>query len=138
MLESDHSRPTTKGGVKAKLLSPGRIGIQQRGARNTLSRIDAFTLQCMLRAMWRFANIRVARMSSGQRCLIRDLGLVKGGKGLRHHELVLEVSGRGLVRFAATRIRSALHHINRKPPEQLGIRDGAGLMADQAAGFLDR
>jgi hypothetical protein len=84
----------------------------------------------LLPAMWRFANIRVARMSSGQHCLIRDLGLVKGGKGLRHHELVLEVSGRGLIRFVATRIRSALHHINRKPPEQLRIRDGAGLMAD--------
>jgi hypothetical protein len=69
-------------------------------------------------------------MSSGQHCLIRDLGLVKGGKGLRHHELVLEVSGRGLVRFAATRIRSALHHMNRRPSERLRIGDGAGLMAE--------
>ena len=76
-------------------------------------------------------------MSSGQYCLIRDLGLVKGGKGLRHHELVLEVSSRGLVRFAATGIRSALHHMNRKPSEQLRIRDGAGLMADQAVGLMD-
>jgi hypothetical protein len=35
--------------------------------------------------MGRFAQTRWARMSSGQYCLIRDLGLVKGGKGLRHH-----------------------------------------------------
>ena len=38
-------------------------------------------------------------MSSGQYCLIRDLGLVKGGKGLRHHEVVLTVSCAGIARF---------------------------------------
>jgi hypothetical protein len=31
--------------------------------------------------------------------LIRDLGPVKGGKGLRHHEVLLDLSWRGLVRF---------------------------------------
>jgi hypothetical protein len=36
--------------------------------------------------MGRFENARLARMSSGHYCVIRDLGLVKGGKGLRHHE----------------------------------------------------
>jgi hypothetical protein len=80
--------------------------------------------------MWRFANIRFARMSGGQHCLIRDLGLVKGGKGLRHHELVLELSWRGVVRFTADRIRSALHRASRKPSKPIRIRDGAGLMAD--------
>jgi hypothetical protein len=43
-------------------------------------------------------------MSSGHCCLIRDLGLVKGGKGLRHHEVVLELSWRGIFRFAASRL----------------------------------
>jgi hypothetical protein len=43
-------------------------------------------------------------MSNGRFCLIRDLGLVKGGKGLKHHEVVLELSWRGLVRFAASTI----------------------------------
>jgi hypothetical protein len=43
-------------------------------------------------------------MSSGRFCFIRDLGPVKGGKGLKHHELVLELSVRGLVRFAVSRI----------------------------------
>jgi hypothetical protein len=38
-------------------------------------------------------------MSSGQYCLIRDLGLVKGGKGLRHHEVVLTLSFSGIFRF---------------------------------------
>jgi hypothetical protein len=45
--------------------------------------------------MERFKDCRLARMSSGHYCLIRDLGLVKGGKGLRHHEVTLELSWRG-------------------------------------------
>jgi len=52
-----------------------------------------------------FANSRLARMSSGHYCLIRDLGLVKGGKGLRHHEVVLDLSLRGLVRLLQTLLR---------------------------------
>jgi hypothetical protein len=61
----------------------------------------------MLAAMLRYADIRFARMSSGHRCLIRDLGLVKGGKGLRHHEVVLELSWRGLFRFAASSLNAS-------------------------------
>jgi len=61
----------------------------------------------MLRRMLRRKDVRFARMSSGHRCLIRDLGLVKGGKGLRHHEVVLELSWRGIFRLAAARIRAA-------------------------------
>ena len=38
-------------------------------------------------------------MSSGRACLIRDLGPVKGGKGLKHHEVVVEFTLRGVVRF---------------------------------------
>ena len=39
-------------------------------------------------------------MSSGHYCVIRDLGLVKGGKGLRHHEVLLDLSPRGFCRGA--------------------------------------
>src|SRR5271169_2486418 len=53
----------------------------------------------MLARMGRFAHTHWARMSSGQYCLIRDLGLVKGGKGLRHHEVVLTLSWHGVIRF---------------------------------------
>jgi hypothetical protein len=49
--------------------------------------------------MERFKDCRLARMSSGHYCLIRDLGLVKGGKGLRHHEVALELTWRGFVRL---------------------------------------
>jgi hypothetical protein len=44
------------------------------------------------RKMLGLENCRFARMSSGRYCLIRDLGLVKGGKGLRHHEVLIAFS----------------------------------------------
>ena len=47
-----------------------------------------------------FENTRLARMSDGHYCLVRDLGLVKGGKGMRHHEVVVDFSYRGIKVFA--------------------------------------
>jgi hypothetical protein len=44
------------------------------------------------RDMFGLKNCRLARMSSGRYCLIRDLGPVKGGKGLRHHEVLIAFS----------------------------------------------
>ena len=38
--------------------------------------------------------------------MIRDLGLVKGGKGLRHHEVILELSWRGVFRFIVSKGRT--------------------------------
>jgi len=84
----------------------------------------------MLARMGRFAQTRWARMSSGQYCLIRDLGLVKGGKGLRHHEVVLTLSCGGIVRFLLSVVREigwrdagmglhwisrALRHLRKQP-----------------------
>jgi hypothetical protein len=43
-----------------------------------------------------FRNCRLARMSNGEYCLIRDQGLVKGGRGLKHHETLIVFSIRGL------------------------------------------
>jgi hypothetical protein len=43
-------------------------------------------------------------MSNGRSCFIRDLGPVKGGKGLKHHEVVLELSWRGFLQFATSKI----------------------------------
>ena len=42
------------------------------------------------------SGVRLARMSSGTWCLVRDLGLVKGGKGMRSFEPVMTFSFRGL------------------------------------------
>jgi hypothetical protein len=56
-----------------------------------------------------FKGCRLARMSSGRYCLVRDLGLVKGGKGMRHHEVVIAFSLRGLLMWlrqpSATRLQ---------------------------------
>jgi hypothetical protein len=44
-------------------------------------------------------------MSSGHYCVIRDLGLVKGGKGMKHHEVVLALTARGLGVFGVGFVR---------------------------------
>lgn len=45
-----------------------------------------------------FQGAKFARMSSGTYCVIRDLGLVKGGKGMRHHEVLITFSPRAFWR----------------------------------------
>lgn len=47
-------------------------------------------------------GVRLARMSSGTWCLVRDLGLVKGGKGMRHFEPIMTFSFRALMRYLRT------------------------------------
>jgi hypothetical protein len=46
-----------------------------------------------------FRGAKFARMSSGTYCVIRDLGLVKGGKGMRHHEVLVTFSFRAFWRW---------------------------------------
>jgi hypothetical protein len=36
-------------------------------------------------------------MSDGHYCIVRDLGLVKGGKGMKHHEVIVDFNRRGMV-----------------------------------------
>jgi len=45
-----------------------------------------------------FEGSHLARMSDGTYCIIRDLGLVKGGKGMRHHEVLVTFSARIFLR----------------------------------------
>ncbi len=45
-----------------------------------------------------FKEAKLARMSDGTLCLVRDLGLVKGGKGMKHHETLMTLSVRGLLK----------------------------------------
>jgi hypothetical protein len=54
-----------------------------------------------------FKEARLARMSDGALYLVRDLGPVKGGKGMKHHELIMPLSVRGLINVAARPARSA-------------------------------
>ena len=44
-----------------------------------------------------FKDCRLARMSDGHYCLLKDLGLVKGAKGTKHHEVIIDFSRRGLL-----------------------------------------
>ena len=52
----------------------------------------------------RFANVRMVRMSDGHLALIRELGLVKGGRGLRHHEKLISFSARAAASLAMSLI----------------------------------
>lgn len=53
-----------------------------------------------------FKDAELALMSDGSYCIIRDLGLVKGGKGLRHHVTLLPLSVRGLTSRLVQALRS--------------------------------
>ena len=55
-----------------------------------------------------FRGAKFARMSSGTYCVIRDLGLVKGGKGMRHHEVLMTFSFRAFWRWIGKVARDAL------------------------------
>ena len=35
-------------------------------------------------------------MSDGHYCFVRDLGPVKGGKGMKHHEVIIDFNRRGV------------------------------------------
>ena len=86
-----------------------------------------------------FKGSKLARMSNGTYCVIRDLGLVKGGKGMRHHEVLVTFSlgalGRsiGLVRGdlagAGKRRLSWLQRV----PERLGVDVNAPSVPESAS-----
>jgi hypothetical protein len=46
-----------------------------------------------------FKGCRLARMSDGHQCPLRSLGPVKGSNGMKHHEVVIDFSRRGLVQL---------------------------------------
>lgn len=48
-------------------------------------------------------GVRFARMSSGTWCLVRDLGPVKGGKGMKHFQPIVAFSAKGLYSFIRDR-----------------------------------
>ena len=63
-----------------------------------------------------FKDCRLARMSDGHYCIVRDLGPVKGGKGMKHHEVVVDFNLRGMAKL----LKRAL------------ARQQAGALPDQA------
>jgi hypothetical protein len=64
-------------------------------------------------------------MSDGHYCIVRDLGLVKGGKGMKHHEVVVDFNRRGMVAlikqsFARLTRRGSPPHVASDAPPQSG------------------
>ncbi len=58
-----------------------------------------------------FKGAQLARMSNGDYCVVRPLGLVPGGKGMRHHENLLRLTPKGLAEgvwraLGAVRVRA--------------------------------
>jgi len=70
-----------------------------------------------------FRNCRLARMSDGHYCFVRDLGPVKGGKGMKHHEVVLDLNRRGIATFVRRMVASLREP---QPSETRDVGLGAG------------
>lgn len=58
-----------------------------------------------------FKNCRLARMSDGHYCFVRDLGPVKGGKGMKHHEVIVDFNRRGM----AALLKRAFARLHERP-----------------------
>jgi len=61
-------------------------------------------------------------MSDGHYCFVRDLGLVKGGKGMKHHEVVVDFNRRGIIKFLG---RLFARSRGPRPSRRLEVRLGA-------------
>lgn len=75
-----------------------------------------------------FKGCRWARMSDGHFCLVRDLGLVKGGKGLRHHEMVVDLSLRGVKVLAKQGLTALAAKSAAKLEPRFGLSKWAALL----------
>ena len=75
----------------------------------------------MLKSIKRmFVDVRLVRMSDGHLALVRDLGLVKGGRGLRQHEPLLSLTGQAVSIPAWVRIARSRDLLEK--PEQTGSK----------------
>ena len=62
-------------------------------------------------------------MSDGHYCFVRDLGPVKGGKGMKHHEVIVDFNRRGMMALLKRAIaRSPEPETSELVPYHLGAR----------------
>ncbi|ANW02291.1 hypothetical protein LMTR13_21070 [Bradyrhizobium icense] len=85
-----------------------------------------------------FRGAKFARMSSGTYCIIRDLGLVKGGKGMRHHEVLVTFSLRALWRWVGRAGRDLLSAERRRSwlqqePQRFGASVSSSAVPERAS-----
>src|SRR3569833_1027884 len=71
-----------------------------------------------------YKDVELVRMSNGDYCLVRPLGLVPGGKGMRHQENLLRLTPSGIAsklwsllrhRFSAALVAEATRELARQP-----------------------
>lgn len=73
--------------------------------------------RCILTVMKKY---RLARMSDGHYCLVRDLGPVKGGRGLRHHEVIVDFTLRGMMKLSMRAFFKLKRHVIFQKPHEYG------------------
>jgi hypothetical protein len=70
-------------------------------------------------------------MSDGHYCIVRDLGLVKGGKGMKHHEVVVDFNRRGMVKLFQRGLAQIMASVRADAPleeqPQLHTKQGSGV-----------
>ncbi len=63
-------------------------------------------------------------MSDGHYCFVRDLGPVKGGKGMRHHEVIVDFTPRGAIELLKRLlVRPRPSKLPDLPRYRLGVRE---------------
>lgn len=80
-----------------------------------------------------FQGAKFARMSSGTYCIIRDLGLVKGGKGMRHHEVLVTFSFKAFWRSIGVACGELASMVKRRVAVLRRVREGLQTDAPSAA-----
>ena len=74
-------------------------------------------------------------MSDGHYCIVRDLGPVKGGKGMKHHEVIVDFNRRGMVQlFKRLLARARKSEAPRPRRYRLSVQKPAGWDETSAAG----
>lgn len=65
-----------------------------------------------------FKDARLVRMSNGDYCLVRPLGLVRGGKGMKHHENLLRLTPKGIAVgvWRGLRLPRVIQRLRRQEP----------------------
>jgi hypothetical protein len=63
-------------------------------------------------------------MSDGHYCFVRDLGPVKGGKGMKHHEVIVDLTIRGVFKLLkGLLVRPTSSELREAPRLRLGTRE---------------
>jgi hypothetical protein len=69
-------------------------------------------------------------MSDGHYCVVRDLGPVKGGKGMKHHEVIVDFNRRGMAKL----FRRGLAHMMASLRSDARLEERPQLEAKQSPG----